>query len=196
MKVKLFSPALILILLVSAASFAGAQAVPSAYGRQFSLTAGGLGSIFQPDYQGGGIPSVSNNALFGLGGYVDVQFSRWFGVEAEGRWLRFNQYADIHQDNYLLGYRLPIQQLQFWNFTPYAKVLAGYGKMNFEYNDAYGRFTDIAYGGGLDVHTSGRWTFRPIDFEYQQWPDWLGTTLHPWGFSAGIGWRILGRRIH
>lgn len=193
MKVKLFFPALILILLVSAASLAGAQAVPSGYGRQISLTAGGLGSIFQPDYQGGGIPSASGNALFGLGGYVDVQFSRWFGVEAEGRWLRFNQYADIHQDNYLLGYRLPIHELQFWNFTPYAKVLAGYGKMNFEYNDAHGRFSDIAYGGGLDVRTRGRWTFRPIDFEYQQWPDWLGTTLHPWGFSAGIGWRILGR---
>ena len=24
------------------------------------------------------------------------------------------------------------------------------GKMNFEYNEAYGRFTDIALGGGVD----------------------------------------------
>lgn len=193
MNVRTFSSALLLLLAASWAPSIRAQAVPSAYGPQLSLTAGGLGSVFQPDYQGGGTPSASSSALFGPGAYVDVQFSRWFGIEAEGRWLRFNQYADIHQDNYLLGYRLPIRQLRFGAFTPYAKVLAGYGRMTFEYNQAHGRFTDLAYGGGLDMHTSGRLTIRPVDFEYQQWPNWLGTTLHPWGFSAGIGWRILGR---
>lgn len=188
-----FFPALILSLLISCAQFAGAQSNPSAYGRQLSLTAGGLGSVFQPDYQGGGVPKASPNALIGIGAYVDAQFSRWFGVEAEGRWQRFNQYNDIHQDNYLIGYRLPVQQLRFWNFTPYGKVLVGYGRMNFEFNDAHGRFTDIAYGGGLDMRTAGRLTIRPVDLEYQQWPDWLGTTLHPWGLSAGVSWRILGR---
>lgn len=193
MNVKRLFPALFSVLLLSGAHFAHAQAAPSAYYKHPSLTAGGLGSVFQPDYEGGGIPRKSSNALFGVGGYVDVQFSRWFGVEAEGRWLRFNQFADIHEDNYLIGYRLPIQRLSFGRFTPYGKVLVGYGKMTFEYNDAYGRFTDIAYGGGLDMRTRGRLTIRPVDFEYQQWPDWLGTTLHPWGFSAGIGYRIFGR---
>jgi hypothetical protein len=193
MKARIFFPALLLFLPVFWVQFASAQAAPSAYGRQLTLTAGGIGSVFQPDYQGGGVPGASPNLLFGFGGYADVQFSRWFGIEAEGRWQRFHQYADIHQDNYLLGYRLPLQQLRFWNFTPYAKVLAGYGKMTFEYNDAHGRFTDLAYGGGLDMNTGSRWTIRPVDFEYQQWPSWLGSTLHPWGFSAGIGYRIFGR---
>jgi hypothetical protein len=193
MRAKQSVPALVLGLLISGTQFAGAQAVPSAYGRTFRLTAGALGSAFQPDYQGGGVPGSSSNYLVGPGVYVDLHFSRWLGAEAEGRWLRFNQYADIHQDNYLLGYRLSLSQVRIWNFTPYGKVLAGYGRMNFEYNDAHGRFSDIVYGGGLDMHTAGRWTFRPIDFEYQQWPNWLGTTLHPWGFTAGIGWRILGR---
>src|SRR6185312_17029602 len=142
MKVRLYFSALLLLLMISWAHSAGAQAVPSAYGRQLSLTAGGLGSVFQSDYEGGGAPGASPNALFAPGAYVDVQFSRWFGIEAEGRWLRFNQYADIHQDNYLLGYRLPLPRLKFGAFTPYAKVLAGYGKMTFEYNDAHGRFTD------------------------------------------------------
>lgn len=193
MKVRLFFSASLLLLMTVCARSARAQAVPSAYGRQLSLTAGGLGSAFQPDYGGGGAPGASTNALIGPGAYVDVQFSRWLGIEAEGRWLRFNQYADIHQDDYLLGYRLPIRQLRFGAFTPYAKVLAGYGKMTFEYNDAHGRFTDIAYGGGLDMQAGGRLIIRPVDFEYQQWPNWLGTTLHPWGLSAGIGWRIVGR---
>lgn len=193
MTARQFVPALIFGLLTVGAQFAGAQSNPSAYGRQFSLSAGGLGSVFQPDYKGGGVRGASPNALIGIGGYVDAQFSRWFGVEAEGRWLRFNQFNDIHQDNYLLGYRLPVQQLKFWNFTPYGKILVGYGRMSFEFNDAHGRFTDIAYGGGLDMHTGGRLIIRPVDFEYQQWPDWLGSTLHPWGVSAGVGWRILGR---
>lgn len=193
MRARQFLPAFFLGLLISGAQLAGAQALPSAYGRTFRLSAGGIGSAFQPDYKGGGVPSVSSNYLLGGGAYVDVHLSRWFGIEAEGRWLRFNQYANIHQDNYLLGYRLPLPQLTFWNLTPYGKVLVGYGQMNFEYNDAHGHFSDIAYGGGLDRHTSGKWTFRPVDFEYQQWPNWLGTTLHPWGFSAGISYRIKGR---
>jgi hypothetical protein len=193
MKSTHFFPALVLLVLVFGAPVALGQAAPSAYASQFSLTAGGLGSVYQPDYQGGGVPSASPDLLVGLGGYVDARFSRWFGLEAEGRWLRFNQYAGIHQSDYLVGYRLPLRQLNFWNFTPYGKVLVGYGRMTFEYNDAHGRFTNIAYGGGLDMHTGHRWTIRPVDFEYQQWPSWLGTTLHPWGLSAGIGWRVMGR---
>jgi opacity protein-like surface antigen len=193
MKVRTFVLALVVILTVCWAQLARAQAAPSAYGRRLTLDAGGIGSMFQPDYKGGGVPGASPNLLFGLGGYVDVQFTRWLGLEAEGRWQRFHQYADIHQDNYLLGYRLPFEQFKLWNFTPYAKVLVGYGKMTFEYNDAHGRFTDVAIGGGLDLPTAGRWIVRPVDFEFQQWPDWLGTTLHPWGVSAGIGYRIFGR---
>ena len=192
MRFRFLSPALFLLLF--SPNLIHAQAAPSGYGRTFSVTAGGMGSIFQPDYKGNSVPAASSNALLGGGAYVDVYFNRWLGLEAEGRWLRFNQYADIHQDNYLLGYWLPIQKLRFGNFTPYGKVLAGYGKMNFEYNDAHGRFTDIAYGGGLDYQRGkSKFVLRPVDFEYQQWPDWLGTTLHPWGFSAGIGYRFWGR---
>lgn len=194
MKLRQFFPALLLIPFAAGANLACAQNAPSGYGRTFSLTAGAMGSAFQPDYQGGGVPDASPNALFGVGGYVDLQFSRWLGLEAEGRWLRFNQYADIHETDYLLGYRLPVQQLRFWKLTPYGKVMIGYGRMTFEYNQAHGRFTNIAYGGGLDMRTGGRLTIRPVDFEYQQWPNWLGTSLHPWGFSAGIGYRIWGRK--
>lgn len=196
MKPPQFFAALIFFLVVLGAPLAAGQAAPTAYGRQLSLTAGGLGSLFQPDYQGipqSGVPSASPQPLIGVGAYVDARFSRWFGIEAEGRWLRFNQREDIYQDNYLLGYRHSFDGLRFRGFTPYAKILVGYGRMNFEYNAAHGRFTDIAYGGGLDMHTGGRLTIRPVDFEYQQWPSWLGTTLHPWGVSAGIGYTILGR---
>jgi len=194
MRLKSFFPAFFLLLLVFSPNFVRAQAVPSGYGKTFSVTAGAMGSVFQPDYKGGGVPGKSSKALFGPGAYVDLRFSRWLGVEAEGRWLRFNQYGNIHQDNYLLGYWLPVDQFRFAGFTPYVKVLAGYGKMNFEFNQAHGRFANLAYGGGLDYRRGeSRFVLRPFDFEYQQWPNWLGTSLHPWGFSAGIGYRIWGR---
>lgn len=195
MRLKRCSFALFALILVlsSGAHDASGQVVPAAYGRQFTLTAGGIGSVFQPDYAGTGVPAASPNRLFGVGAYVDMRFRRWFQVEAEGRWMRFNEYLDIDQSNYLIGPRIPFDRLRFWKATPYAKVLVGLGKMNFEYNDAYGRFTDIAYGGGLDIQLTRKLSFRPIDFEYQQWPDWLNTSLHPYGFSAGFGYRILGK---
>ncbi len=170
------------------AKTARAQVVPSATRSQLSLTAGVLGSAFQPDYAGNGIPEGAPNALFGVGGYVDLKLSRWVQLEAEGRWQRINEYVNISEDNYLIGPRVPIHQ--FGRFTPYGKVLFGFTNMNFQYNYAYGRFTDIAYGGGLDYKLSRRFTLRAFDFEYQQMPNWVNGTLHPYGGSVGIGYKI------
>jgi opacity protein-like surface antigen len=170
---------------------AQAQTVPEGYGRQFSITAGGMASAFQPDYGGGGFAETSPNRLYGFGTYVDLHFTHWFQVEAEGRWLRYNQLANINESNYLIGPRLPIQKLHFWRATPYAKALIGLGKMNFEYNYATGQFTALAYGGGLDWKLNKRISVRAVDFEYQQWPRWVNNQqLFPYGISAGVGYRI------
>jgi opacity protein-like surface antigen len=182
---------LLVLLLGAAAIAAHAQVVPSATGSQLSLTAGGIFSGFQPDYAGGGVASTSSNRLYGLGAYVDVRFRRWVQIEAEGRWLRFNQFADIHQDDYLIGPRIPIHT--FGRITPYGKVLFGIGHMNFEYGEATCRCQDIAYGGGADVQLTNRISLRAIDFEYQQWPNWYvaqNAQLHPYGISVGIGYKI------
>jgi opacity protein-like surface antigen len=165
-----------------------AQVVPSATRNRMSLSAGVLGSGFQPDYAGNGVAESASNWLIGPGAYVDLRFSRWVQVEAEGRWLRFNQFAEINQDNYLIGPRVPIRR--FGRFTPYGKVLIGFSKMNFQNSYAYGRFTDIAYGGGVDMKLNDRWTLRPVDFEYQQWPNWINGTLNPYGVSVGISYKI------
>ena len=188
----------LLSLFAAGAERARAQAAPAAYARTFSVSAGGMGSAFQPDYGGrfaadgepvaGGAP----NYLFGFGAYVDAHFNRWLEVEAEGRWLRLNQFIDIDQSNYLLGYEHHFDRRTFFRMTSYAKVLVGYGKMNFAYNEAHGSFTDLAYGGGLDLHM-GKFTIRPVDFEYQQWPWWVSSQLNPYGFSAGIAYRVWGR---
>jgi hypothetical protein len=182
--------ALFFILFAAGSLSARAQVVPSAYAQRFTINAGLLGSVFQPDYKGGGVAQTGPYRLYGDGAYVDVKLTRWVQIEAEARWLRFNPYLNIREDNYLIGPRLPLERLRFKRATPYAKVLAGIGRMNFEDNFAHGRFADIAYGGGVDVKLTKRITLRAIDFEYQQWPNWLSGTLSPYGGSVGVSYKI------
>lgn len=167
--------------LLGATAFSSAQAAPSASARQFSLTAGGFASGFQPD--------EGSNYLLGGGTYVDMRFTHWFQIEAEGRWLYFNQYAGEHQSNYLIGPRVPIKR--FGRAQTYGKVLFGYGRMTFPFDYGYGTFTDIAFGGGLDYKLSRKISIRAVDFEYQDWPKWLNNSaLYPYGVSVGVGYKI------
>lgn len=177
-------------LICAAAMSAHAQVAPSAYRGQLSLTTGVLGSAFQPDYAGGGVPASGPYWLFGWGAYADLTVTRWIQVEGEARWLRENSFVNIREDNYLVGPRVPIHEFKPLRATPYAKALVGMGRMNFEYNSAYGRFTDIAVGGGVDLKVTRRLSVRAVDFEYQFWPNWVNGTLKPYGVSAGIGYKI------
>src|SRR5271155_3514567 len=77
---------------------ARAQVVPAATSSSFRLSAGALGSLAQPDYNGVAI-TASSNRIYGPGAYVDVRFSRWFQIEGEGRWLRFNQLINPYLPN-------------------------------------------------------------------------------------------------
>jgi len=198
------------ILLISGAVAVSAQVVPSATGRQVTITAGGMASIFQPDFVGGDtgwncgdtclnlnpvytpVAGASNYPLFGAGAYVDVRLRRWVQFEAEARWLRFNQNQGIYQDNYLIGPRLPVYR--FWKATVYGKALGGYSKMNFGYFNylptGTGKFTDIAFGGGMDIKLTRKISFRAVDVEYHYWPMWGNSTLSPYGASVGMSYKI------
>ncbi|HZB87370.1 MAG TPA: hypothetical protein VE291_01820 [Terracidiphilus sp.] len=171
---------------------APAQVAPSATRQQITLRLGALGSVFQPDYAGNGIPQEAPNRLFGVGAYADLELRHWIQLEAEARWLRFNVREDVREDNYLIGPRVPLPR--YWRLHPYAKALFGYSRMNFQFNYAYGRFADIALGGGVDIPLTRRIDVRPFDFEYQFWPNWNSggpvQTLRPYGGSAGISYRI------
>ncbi len=171
----------VFLTLCAAAAIGHAQAVESATERQFTINTGGMGSYFQPD-EGG-----SN--LVGIGTYADFHFSHWVQLEAEARWLRWNQYYGEHQDNYLLGPRVPIRQ--FGQGTQlYGKALIGYGKMTFPFKYGYGTFTDLAFGAAVDHQLSRKMSVK-ADFEYQYWPVWLNNnSLAPYGFSLGVGYRV------
>ncbi|MGO9318011.1 MAG: outer membrane beta-barrel protein [Terracidiphilus sp.] len=175
---------------------ARAQAVPSAYAQRFTVNVGALGSVFQPDYSGAGVAHTGPLRLYGDGAYMDLKLTRYAQIEAEARWLRFNSYINIREDNYLIGPRLPFEKLRFKWATPYAKVLIGISKMNFEYNGAYGHYTDIAFGGGVDVKLTRRLTIRAFDIEYQKWLGWPdipgipNSTLSPYGGSVGVSYKV------
>lgn len=122
-----------------------------------------------------------------------MKLSRWVQLEAEGRWQRFNEYYSVYQDNYLVGPRLPVYRIK--RATVYAKALVGFSEMNFGtyyYGQpaGHGRFTDLAFGGGVDIKMTHRLSIRALDAEYQYYPDWGNTTLSPYGASVGIGYRI------
>jgi hypothetical protein len=175
-----FSLAAFVLFLSAALASSLAQVAPSATRRTVTLTAGATVSLFDPDYVSYG--------LGGVGAYVDLTLFHGIGVESEGRWQHIHEYQGISQDNFLIGPRVQVHRI--WRATPYAKALFGFSNMNFGDSVGTGRFTTMAFGGGADIRLTRRLSLRAFDVEYQIWPDFLGTSLHPYGASAGIGYRI------
>jgi hypothetical protein len=185
---KIVASSVLCAILLAAACSVRAQVVYSGKMQEPRLSVGVLGSMFQPDYNGTGVPAQATNRLYGYGTYVDYNLTHWVGIEAEARWLRFNAKENIREDNYLIGPRVPLPR--YWKLRPYAKALVGYGRMNFQYDYAYGRFANVALGGGVDIPLSKRFTLRAVNFEYQMWPNWVNGTLKPYGGDVGISYRI------
>lgn len=176
---------LLLCLFFAAAHSAHAQVAPSASGRRLGLQVGAEGSNFQPDYAGSGVPATSPQRLDGLGVYVDARFTRWAQIEAEGRWLHWNELSTgLTQNTYMIGPRIPIVE-ELKGFTPYGKFLFGWGSGPF----LTGRTTAWAYGGGVDYRLSHKFSVRCVDFEYQDWRI-QPASLKPWGLSAGLSYRV------
>jgi Outer membrane protein beta-barrel domain len=183
------STVILLIFCIALTMAAKAQVVESATARQFTVNAGGMGSAFWPN--DGNNPPYGKGAdyLVGVGTYVDLHFTHWFQIEGEARWLRFHEYAGEHQDTYLVGPRVPIKQ--FGRAHAYGKVLIGAGRMTFPNNYGYGTFTALAFGGGIDYRLSRKLMLRAVDFEFQDWPNFLpGFSIHPYGVSMGMSYRV------
>ncbi|HEY9128104.1 MAG TPA: outer membrane beta-barrel protein [Acidobacteriaceae bacterium] len=183
---RTFCAAVLTAVGVFAATEAKGQVRPSAFTRPFSLTVGGEASGFAPDY-------YINNKLGGFGAYADLNLWHGLGIEGEARWLRFNQFAHVHQDNYLVGPRLKV--LHVWRAQPYVKGLVGFSNMDlgpdyYTGKDDNGRFTTYALGGGIDIKVTRKWSVRAIDVEYQKYPYFGDTSISPYGASVGIGYRI------
>jgi hypothetical protein len=171
----------VLLALCCAARRLHAQAMTTASGPGMYVAVGGGVTAMESDY--------GQRYLGGGVAYVDANLSPRLGAEIEAKFLRFHTSEDVTEDTYLAGirYALPDRRLQ-----PYAKVLAGLGQIQFPFHYASGSYLVVAGGAGIDYHFSGRWTARLIDVEYQDWPQFTYGSLHPYGVSAGLSFRVTG----
>ena len=182
--------AVVFFLFLLACISARAQVTESATARQLTINVGGFGSGFNPNNNSRPIYGTGTNHLGGFGTYVDIHFTHWFQLEGEARWLRFFEYSGEHQDHYLIGPRVPIYR--FGRAQAYGKAMIGIGKMTFPHDYGYGTFTALAFGGGIDYRLSRKFTLRAVDFEFQDWPNFLPeTTIRPYGISVGLAYRVL-----
>jgi hypothetical protein len=154
-----------------------AQALPAAL-QGPHLVGGGFFSAFSPDY--------GPNHLFGLGGFIDLNLHGHLGAEGEMRFLRFNQVDDVHMDNYNIGVRY---RYRIRRWEPYGKFLVGNGQFTYPFNYGHGGYLLISPGVGLDIHYH-RFVIRAVDYEYQHWFGFQGSSLSPDGLSSGIAYRF------
>jgi hypothetical protein len=146
----------------------------------FNLSAGGAFSDYYVGY--------GQRNLMGVSAFVDASPRGPLGVEAEARWLKLNETADVHAETYMGGPRFTFRHLG--RFQPYAKVLFGDGQFTFPYNYAHGDYFVVAPGVGVDFRMTHRIYFRLADFEYQDWPQFTYGALPSWGVTSGVRIRI------
>ena len=169
------SAALLVSGVLLGASRLGAQALPTATGPASTLQVGAGLSGYHIDYGqrwlGGPVVWVNYNPLLHL------------GIEAEARFLRYNQDLGVHGSTFLAGPRFVLHR---GPAEPYLKVQAGAGRLAFPYAYAHGSYFVVAGGGGVDVRLGDRIRVRVLDVTYQQWPKFSFGTMTSYGASAGI----------
>jgi hypothetical protein len=183
--------ALVFLLFCAAAICLRAQVVETATVRSFTISAGGMGSLFKPGASG--FYGNSGDYIFGGGTYIDFRFSHWVQFEGEARWLRFGDLDGEEQSHYLIGPKVPIHQ--FGRTNVYGKAMIGLGRMTMPPSLKNIGFevtcTALSFGGGLDYKLSRTLTLRAGDFEYQYWPKSVASeTIRPFGVSVGMAYRV------
>ena len=171
-----------LALVLSVASIAGAQALPTATAAG-SFQVGAGYTYANPDY--------GQKSIQGVSVFSDFDFGLHFGVEADAHIVALITPLDLAENTYFIGPRFI---LPHGRFKLYAKALAGYGDLVIqEQQDNIGRadgfYFAYAIGGGLDIRATDRITIRAIDVESQRWPNY-GNGLSPTVYTVGAAYRF------
>jgi hypothetical protein len=180
LQVRVFLWLLAPVLLFSLASSVRAQVIPAGHQGTLKLSAGVIGS--------GDTLQYGSRQMLGVGAVVDAETTGHFGIEAEGRWVEFNQRANVHAETYSIGGRYHIPLGSRWQ--AYAKGLVGFANFNFPYNYAQGRYLVVTAGGGMDFHWTHRIYLRAADIEYQNWPGFTYGSMNSLNASVGVKVRI------
>ncbi len=168
-----------LALWLSMGRTAHGQVVPAGDAGRLIISAGGTAT--------GEYVQYGERKMVGVTAFADFDSRSPFGIEAEGRWLEWNQKANVHLETYSIG---PRYHKNFGNLVPYAKGLLGYSNFNFPYNLATGRYLTVTAGGGVDFHVTKRIYLRAADVEYQYWPQFSFGAMSTLSVSSGVRVRI------
>jgi opacity protein-like surface antigen len=197
MRLKLFPPLSLALLLVFSIHSSFSQVKPAATQRTIPIVVGAGISAYNPDWNSGHL----------LGGTLWVDYMPTFlprrfeglGLEVEGRDLSLNrsssQPSNLREDVASGG--VIYSWSRYYRFGPYGKFLLGYG--NTDYTTSYGtRYhesrTVTTAGGGIEVQAFHRIWAR-ADYEYQWWPDFFKGTnpagkLNPQGITLGVSYHF------
>ena len=155
------------------------QVVSAGDAGKLTITAGATGT--------GSYLQYGEREMVGVTGFVDLDSRRPFGVELEGRWVEWNQTANVHAETYSIG---PRYHKNFGKLQLYGKGLLGFGDFNFPYNLATGRYLTVTAGGGLDYQATKRIYLRAVDVEYQSWPQFTFGAMSTFSVSSGLRVRV------
>jgi hypothetical protein len=158
---------------------ASAQVVYTGDKGGYSLTAGVTASGYQVQY--------GQQKLAGFAGVVDLDTHSRLGLEAEGRWLKFNSPDQTQVKTWMGGARYHFAR---GKFQFYGKGLIGIGQFTFPYNYAQGNYLVLAPGAGVDYQWKRRISFRLADFEYQIWPQFTYGSMASPGVNVGVQYHI------
>jgi hypothetical protein len=158
-----------------------AQTVPAGFQERIAIHAGGTASEYYLQF--------GETRLLGPTAFSDIDIWRHYGVEAEARFLDFNQPQPqkYHAETYLAG---PRYRLNVGRFQVYAKGLVGFGVFHYTYGLGTDHVFVAAPGGGVDFHLTPRVHIRLADVEYQYWPETQYGPMSSFGISAGFRIRV------
>jgi len=155
-----------------------AQAVYTAT-RSGRIQAGAGGMYLNNDY--------SPQSDQGVSIWVDGDLTKFFGLEAEAHFGTVRSPADIGENSYLIGPRVSLHR---GRFSPYAKLMVGRGTIINDFYNTSSSYNLFAYGGGLDYRFHGKFSWRAVDFELQNWHSFPPNGLAPYAISTGVMYQI------
>jgi opacity protein-like surface antigen len=200
MRLKLFPPLSLAVLLVFSTSLSYSHTAPAA--RSFEpipITVGVGLADYNPDWDHGHL----------LGGALWIDYTpewlpgplRGLGIEAEARDLSLNyavKTGPLYREDVASGGVLYTWR-HYRRFRPYGKFLMGYGNADWHGRQPGSRQqqsrTVTTAGGGIEMDAFHRVWVR-ADYEYQWWPDFFFVdtpaqgSLSPQGFTLGVSYHF------
>ncbi len=178
MKLRFLLLALAFLLMIGHAQ---GQALPTASGPGSNVTVGGGVSWFQQDY--------GHRQIGGGYSYIELHPYWRIALDGEARLLRFNTGQQVTESSYLAGIKASLRPRPA-RIEPYAKILAGAGRISLPFNYAHGTFFTYAVGGGINYDLNDRLTLRVVDVEVQRFTHFPYGNLQPYGLSTGLSLRL------